>query len=297
MPRPLRQVCVTTLPEAEDAVSELLEQFFQAPATAYTNVLSGQTEVSVYLNKTSPWSAEIQSQLARGLQQLRHCGLQIGSAKVSASTLRTKDWADSWKKHFRPISIANRLLIKPSWSRRRAQPGQRVVVLDPGLSFGTGQHPTTRFCLQQLVAFRQRQRQSFLDLGTGSGILAITAARLGYAPVVALDIDPSSVRIARANALRNRAGTIRFRCQDLRRLAHNSKQQYSVICANLISNLLISERKRIIARLRRDGILIVAGILEEEFDEVQKWYEAEGLTRKKERVEGEWHSGSFCWRA
>src|SRR5439155_23112501 len=112
------------------------------------------------------------------------------------------------------------LLLKPSWSRCRARRGQAVVVLDPGLSFGTGQHPTTRFCLEQIVARRTQDRgQSFLDMGTGSGILAIAAAKLGYHPVAAFDVDAHAVRIARANARKNGvADTLHPRRQDLRQL-------------------------------------------------------------------------------
>ena len=188
------------------------------------------------------------------------------------------------------------LLFKPSWSRRRPQKGQVEVVLDPGLSFGTGRHPTTAFCLRQLVARRRcGNSQSCLDIGTGSGILAIAAAKLGYAPVDAFDFDPQAVRIARANARRNGvASKIRFRRQDLAKLPRRSARQYSLVCANLISSLLMAERGRILARLRPDGVLVIAGILEREFVQVQRSFETAGLRLMAARTQHEWRCGVFC---
>src|SRR5262249_3273167 len=143
-----------------------------------------------------------------------------------------EDWAESWKRHFRPVEIGSRLLLKPSWSRRRPRKNQVLLVLDPGLSFGTGQHPTTRFCLEQLVAFASRNR-SFLDLGTGSGILVIAAKKLGYRRVTAIDSDPDAVRIARANAKRNRLEEkLRLVHQDLTRLPVGWRK-HDLVCANL----------------------------------------------------------------
>ena len=297
MSGPLRKICVTTVPPAEDAVSELLQQFFQLPATGYTDVSTGLTEVAVYLAAPGAWSPQTRTRLAKRIQHLKRCGLEIGPAKITTARLRPSHWSHSWKRHFRPISIASRLLIKPSWSRRRPRRGQRVVILDPGLSFGTGQHTTTLFFLQQLSGWRLPGRpQSLLDLGTGSGILAIAAARLGYEPVDALDFDPAAVRVAQANARRNHTDAIQFRCQDVRKLALHSQPLYSAVCANLMANLLVAERRRIRAALASDGILILAGILRQEFAGVKRAYEGEGLRMKRERREGEWHSASFTWR-
>jgi ribosomal protein L11 methyltransferase len=170
-----------------------------------------------------------------------------------------------------------------------------VVVLDPGLSFGTGQHPTTAFCLEQLVARRSsKERQSLLDLGTGSGILAIAAAKLGYKPISALDFDAEAVRVARVNARRNRvADRIRFSRRDLTRMPRRAGRTYAVVCANLLADLLLAERERILARLQPVGLLVLAGILKTEFAAVQAAYEAAGLRLVASRAEKEWRSGGF----
>jgi ribosomal protein L11 methyltransferase len=170
------------------------------------------------------------------------------------------------------------------------------VVLDPGLSFGTGHHPTTAFCLQQIVKCRRpAELQSLLDVVTGSGILAIAAAKIGYAPVHAFDLDPEAIRVASANARQNGvAYGIRFQRQDLARLSNQRGRKYSVVCANLISTLLLAERQRILSHLRTEGVLLVAGILKEEFSEVQAAYQASGLHLAASRTQCEWRSGAFA---
>ena len=295
---PLWKISVTTTPEAEDAVAELLAGTFCQPATSYTDMETRQTIVSVYLQKRPDWSRARQTELTLGLKRIASSGLDIGPGKLARKRIRQEDWAESWKLHFKPLAIGAALLLKPSWSRRRPRKGQAVIVLDPGLSFGTGRHPTTAFCLEQLVAGRRPgDAQSCLDIGTGSGILAIAAAKLGYAPVEAFDFDPQSILVARANARRNGVSArIQLRRQDLTRLPRRGKQTYSLVCANLISTLLLAEKGRILARLHPAGVLVVAGILKEEFPQVQQAFAAAGLRLIAGQTEKEWRSGAFAWR-
>jgi ribosomal protein L11 methyltransferase len=294
----LWKVSVTTAPEAEDAVTDWLAGAFGQPVSSYIDAETGIAVVSVYVPTRPDWSQARQKELALGLRRIASSGLNLGRGQISLKSIRKEDWAESWKLHFKPLVIGSALLLKPSWSRRRPRKGQAVVVLDPGLSFGTGRHPTTAFCLRQLVARRRFGRsQSCLDIGTGSGILAIAAARLGYTPVDAFDFDPEAVRVALANARRNGvAAKIRFRQQDLTKLPRRSTQQYSLVCANLISSLLMAERERILARLRPDGVLVVAGILEGEFAQVQHAFETAGLRLTAGRTQNEWRCGAFGWR-
>jgi ribosomal protein L11 methyltransferase len=294
----LWKITVTTAAEAEDAVAELLGGTFCQPATSYTDAETRRTTVSVYVQKRLDWSRARQAELASSLKRIASSGLDIGPGKITLKRIRQEDWAESWKLHFKPLLIGSALLLKPSWSRRRPRKGQVVVVLDPGLSFGTGRHPTTAFCLRQLVEGRRPgAAQSCLDVGTGSGILAIAAAKLGYAPVDAFDFDPQSIRVARANARRNGASAkIRFHRQDLTKLPRRSARKYSLVCANLVSNLLLAERTRILARLRPDGVVVVAGILKGEFVQVQRAFAAAGLRLISSRTEHEWHSGAFTRR-
>src|SRR6266536_1438785 len=256
----------------------MLEEYFGQAPVSYSDADSQTAAVSVYFRKLPQPEGALRARLRSGLKRMQNCGLNVGAANVRWLRVRRLDWVESWKKHFQPLEICRALLVKPSWSRRRPRAGQAVMVLDPGLSFGTGQHPTTAFCLEQLTARRASgQPQSFLDIGTGSGILAIAAAKLGYEPVQAFDFDPAAVRVARANAIQNRvAKRVRIFRQDLILLPIRGGAKHDVICANLTSELLVQQAKRIVRRLRPTGTIILAGILNVQFVEVHRTYGGTG---------------------
>lgn len=313
--KPLWKISVATTLEAEDAVTEMLGGIFNGTASSYFDVEKQTSIVSIYFSAKKFLSREVREAIRESLQQIANCSLKVGSGKISIGKVHREDWANSWKRHFKPIEIGDALLVKPSWSKRRAKKNQAVVVLDPGLSFGTGQHPTTSFCLRQIVvavgrppeirnkksaAFCQeaatKNFKSFLDIGTGSGILAIAAAKLSYKPVHAFDFDAEAVRVAKANARANDVlRKIKIRRGDVTKLSTKPKAQFDLVCANLISNLLIAERKKIVAQMNRGGTLVLAGILTREFSEVQKAFENCGLKLAAAKSEKEWRSGSFCF--
>jgi ribosomal protein L11 methyltransferase len=306
----LWNISVSTTPEAEDAVAEMLGGILGLPASSYRDHATGVSTVTVHLQRKWDSPREVRGRISAGLKRIGNCGLNIGRGKIVMARVRWEDWAESWKRHFQPIEIGDSLLIKPSWSKRKLRKGHAVVVLDPGLSFGTGHHPTTAFCLGEIVRSadgpsarcklenpRTSRPRSFLDLGTGSGILAIAATKLGYSPVQAMDFDPDAVRVARANARANHVQqNLKIRRGDVTRLPirpGHRRQQYDLVCANLISPLLIAERRRIIGQLKPTGTLVLAGILKSEFGEVQKAYTALGWKLASHRDEKEWRSGSF----
>jgi ribosomal protein L11 methyltransferase len=172
------------------------------------------------------------------------------------------------------------------------------VILDPGLSFGTGQHPTTTFCLEQLVTRRPHEvSQSFLDIGTGSGILAIAAAKLGYHPIHAFDFDPAAIRAAKANALQNHVERlVRLYRKDLRQFSARANRRFDMVCANLVYDLLIEQSKRVLSLLEPNGTLVLAGILAVQFAKVSRVYTAAGLKLVATRTIREWRSGTFASR-
>jgi ribosomal protein L11 methyltransferase len=305
--KPLWKISAVTTPEAEDAVAEMLGSLLECPASTYFNLKTGVSTVSVICER-KPENG-VNEKISARLARIRSCGLATGAGKISVARIKREDWAESWKRHFTPIEIGEKLLIKPSWSKRRPRKNESVVVLDPGLSFGTGQHPTTEFCLCEIVRRADgssacsgktkdlrtsRPRSSFLDIGTGSGILAIAAAKLGYQPVHAFDFDADAVRIARANA---RVNNVRRKMKighgDVGKLPLRPSQKYDLICANLICDLLIAERRRITAHLNHGGTLVLAGILRKEFPQVQRSFENLGLTLVRSRNRNEWCSGAF----
>ena len=329
----LWRVSVTTTPEAEDAVSEMVAALFDLPATAYHDLETGVSTVSVFSDQKVELR-KTRAEITAGVRNLADCDLPVGSGRVEILRVKREDWAESWKRHFHPIEIllspkflrqfqpgpvspnktgtrgtrpsgpsdpsgrcGKSLLIKPSWSKQRIRKNQALVILDPGLSFGTGQHPTTSFCLTALVhVYKNGTRQSFLDIGTGSGILAIAAVKLGYQPVQAFDFDPESVRVARANARKNRVETrLRPVRSDITKMPVKAARKYDLVCANLISTLLISEKRRIVSRLKPGGILVLAGILAAEFEGVEREFAGLGLKRIASQAQNEWCSGAFCF--
>jgi ribosomal protein L11 methyltransferase len=306
--KPLWRISVATTAEAEDAVGELLASIFNVATAAYFDVERRVSHVSVFLEQKQFSPAGVRKEIAAGLDRIRNFGLNTGVAKVEIARVKREDWAESWKKHFKPIEIKVKqgrrgsskfrsLLIKPSWSKKRPVKNQVTVILDPGLSFGTGQHPTTSFCLHEVArCLKSGSKSSFLDIGTGSGILAIAAAKLGYAPAHAFDFDPESVRVAKENAAKNHvAGKLKLTRGDITKLPLLPVRQYDLVCANLISTLLIAERQRIVNRVKPGGTLVLAGILAAEFSDVECAFGKLNFKLQASRTENEWRSGSFCF--
>ncbi|MCI0744094.1 MAG: 50S ribosomal protein L11 methyltransferase [Verrucomicrobia subdivision 3 bacterium] len=283
------RVSVETTPEAEDFVTAFMRAAFRVAPSAFTNVDTGKTTVSVFLDKLPDRASGIRRFIEFGLSELKRYNLERGSGNVTITRLKREDWAESWKRHFKPFTVGRKLLVKPSWSRRRARPGQKTIVIDPGLSFGTGQHPTTRFCLEQIVAARSAgETQSLLDVGTGSGILAIAAAKLGYKPVHALEVDPNALRVARANARENRA-KIGFFHQDIAREPPD-RGKYDVVCANLTADILIQTAQGLAEALKLGGLLVLAGILGSEALEVASKFRTFRLSLVRRQPAREWAS-------
>ena len=292
------QISITTIPDCEDPISALLERIFTVSPTIYFSAETNQSTITAWIRATPARLRACTAEIRAGLTDLKQLGLDIGPAELRIARVRREDWAESWKKYFKVITIGSSLIIKPSWSKLKPKPGQAVVVLDPGLSFGTGQHPTTSFCLRQIARRTNRGGArllpSLLDIGCGSGILAISGAKLGYTPVTAFDFDPVSVRVAKKNCRTNRVDNkISITRKDLTKLPLTSRQKYDVVCANLMAPLLIAERDRILNRLAPGGTLILAGILATEFDSVRTRYESAGLKLIAQKAEREWQSGSF----
>jgi ribosomal protein L11 methyltransferase len=291
----LRQISILTNAAAEDAVGVILERESGQVPSAYADVATGVSTVSIYRQLGDGDIAKTKAALRAALKELAGDGVDPAPGTVRIRKVPPRDWSESWKRHFKPIDLGPRLLVKPTWSRRAPKRGQAVVNLDPGLSFGTGQHATTRFCLEQVVACRDpKTAQSFLDIGTGSGILAIAAAKLGYSPVAAFDFDPDCVRVATENATLNDVfKELVPREADITKVPRKSKERYDLVCANLIYDLLIAERDRILARVADGGSLVLAGILETQFAAVQKAFADAGWKLIRAKTEKEWRSGLF----
>ncbi|HEX3718240.1 MAG TPA: 50S ribosomal protein L11 methyltransferase [Verrucomicrobiae bacterium] len=290
------QVSISTNAEGEEAISNLLERTFSQAPSIFRDEETRAVLVTAYPSRLPRPPHALRALLAEATEQIRRCGLDPGKTRITIKPLPRRNWAESWKRHFKPIEVGKKLLVKPGWIKRRPKPGQSVVILDPGLSFGTGNHPTTLFCLQRIAECRRgATAQSFLDIGTGSGILAIAAAKLGYSPVLAFDYDPEAVRAANSNAKRNRvARRAIVRRGDLRRWPMLPRRRYDLICANLTSDLLLAQAEKIRNLLRPGGKLVIAGVLAREFPEVSQKLRQINLTLETSGVINNWKSGQFA---
>lgn len=291
------ELSVTVSPEAEEAVGELFARIFGRPAAVCTDLKTRSSTVSIFAPNRRFFAEHRVSGVKAGLEKIAQCGLEVGPGRLHLRRLRQRNWAVAWKKQFKPIRIGSGLLIKPSWSKVKPRRGQAVVVIDPGLAFGTGHHPTTAFCLEQIVRLRKPgTRQAMLDIGTGSGILAVAAAKLGYGPVVAFDCDPNAVRVAKANSKRNRlVHKVRIQKADLANFTPPNRTKFDVVCANLNAELLLRHTRRIRSFIAPGGVLVLAGILEAEFGDVQRAYRKAGFKPAKTRTEKGWQSGLFVY--
>jgi ribosomal protein L11 methyltransferase len=277
-------------------VAAPLERTIFQPPSVFRDEKTGRILVTAYPKRLPASRRRLAAGLADEVKRLRTFGLDPGRIRIAIKPLPRCNWAESWKRHFKPIEIGNHLLIKPGWSRRPARRGQRVVILDPGLSFGTGHHPTTSFCLERIAKCRRvGSKQSFLDIGTGSAILAIAAAKLGYGPVLAFDCDPEAVRAACGNLRKNRvAARVALRRGDLGRWPLRARRRYDLVCANLTSDLLLAHAKKIRNLVCPGGRLVIAGILGREFPEVCAKFRRFNLTFEEGRVHSIWRSGQFA---
>jgi len=198
------------------------------------------------------------------------------------------DWAEAWKVHYHPVRIGKRLLIRPLWTQVDLQPDDIEIALDPGMAFGTGTHPTTQLCLEALEDLIVPSA-NVLDLGCGSGILAIAAAKLGALHVLALDIDTVAVEAALLNAEQNSAAEkITVQEGSLESLV-TSARRFDLIVVNILARIIIEMCSQHLGEVvRPGGLAIFSGIIEEQADDVETALRTTGLQPYARRKQGDW---------
>ena len=208
-----------------------------------------------------------------------------GSLKVETRSVNDQAWTDVWKKYFKPFYAGDHLVVKPSWEPFDAAPGDRIIEIDPGMAFGSGTHETTGMCLS-LLEENIRGDENIIDVGTGSGILAIGAALLGAGHVLAIDIDPEAVKAAAENVRKNNVQHI----VDVQQ--GNLLDRVSAVCdicvANIISDVIISFASPLIDHIRPGGLFICSGIVSVRSEEVQQALEQAGYYILRKETRGEW---------
>ncbi len=281
--------------EAVEAVSEILGRVAAGTAVQPTRLIRDPAdELVAREDPTAPFvvtahvadgpdaDAAVDA-TERALWHLQAFGLRpVGPLQVRA--VDDADWTDAWKRHYVPQRIG-RVVIVPSWVSHEAAPGDAVITLDPGMAFGTGLHPTTRACLELLQEVSPMPPR-VLDVGSGSGVLALAALRLGAESAVGCDTDPLAVDAARANAERNGLGSrLEVRHGSLPEVAG---ERFPLVLANLVAAVLVGLAPRLAAHLAPGGALVAGGIIAGRGNEVVDAFGAVGLAVVEKRDDGEW---------
>jgi ribosomal protein L11 methyltransferase len=212
-----------------------------------------------------------------------HIGLLY---RLSYRQVDEQNWAESWKAFFWPQKIGERIVVKPSWRDYKPWPGEIVIEIDPGMAFGTGTHPTTALCVRLIEAWLQRG-DSFLDIGTGSGILMIAAAKVGAARLCGGDRDEMAVRIAAENLLRNGISADGVRLAQAA-LATAFRGRFDVVAANILTHVILELLDDIPRLLKPGGIFICSGIITENKTLVARKMKAMGLAIQDVRLQEGW---------
>ena len=252
--------------------------------TSYRDVEETSATMQIFLPDASDAPRAAEALVAAG----RIVGLDLAPV---TGTIPDEDWKLSYRKHFKTEVISPRLVVRPPWEAVTPAPGQKVLTLDPGIAFGTGQHPTTRACLDAIDALAAEDAgRTFLDVGCGSGILSIAAALEGFRDVRGFDNDPDAVRNANENAEANGLGAL-FSDGDLS--VPGTAAPADVVAANVLAPVLVRFAREVGALVNPGGRLILSGILDEQYEEVRAAYAALGFAEVSNRLIGEWRTGLF----
>lgn len=257
-----------------------------------------ETCVTVYLPDNSQGS-DMLSMIRSEMSALKGRDTEgaFGRLAVELDSVREEDWANNWKKYFKPLVVGEKLVIKPSWEEYSDDGKRTILEIDPASSFGTGQHHTTQLCLEFLEK-HLKAGEKILDLGCGSGILSIAAMLLGAESAAAVDIDQNSVNIASENAEKNHISKDSYKtfCGNVTEddpLCEKIGGGYDIITANIVADVLIAMSPLFEGFLKKNGILILSGIITERSEEVIEAVKAKGFTMLDIREKNGWAAVSF----
>ncbi len=282
--------------EAAEAVAELLQRYgHQGVAIEQDNIASeiwddGDQPPVTTLTVRAYIQADDRAEDAKLRLEtaLGHMSLMYPMPRPVYTIVHEEDWAEAWKAHYHPVRIGKKLFIRPLWIEAETSPGDIVVALDPGMAFGTGTHPTTQLCMEALEDCVQPGIKA-LDLGCGSGILAITAAKLGASNILALDIDPLAVKVTAENALQNNvANQITAQEGSLESLVGSSRR-FDLIVVNILAKIIIAMCDNHLGEIvRPGGVALFSGIIETQADDVEAALRKTGLEPYARRQQGDW---------
>ncbi len=240
--------------------------------------------IKAYLPVNS-YLMETVEQIKLAFNHLLTYDINLGEGKVSLSEVDEEDWATSWKKYYKPVQISNKILITPTWEEVEQKDDQIVIALDPGMAFGTGTHPTTVMCIQALEKVIQGNEE-VIDVGCGTGVLSIAAAKLGAKPILALDLDEVAVESARLNIQLNHVNK-RIDVMQNNLLEHIDKKP-DIIVANILAEVILSFTGDVARMLKPNGFFIASGIIQAKEDTVREALEQEGFLIEETLIQEDW---------
>jgi len=258
--------------------------------------MNGETRVKIYLSDNET-GHKMLSAVRDDLASLRSIITdgQFGSLRVEIDSCREEDWENNWKQYFKPIYVGDRLVIKPEWETIPDSDGKIVFNIDPGMTFGSGQHETTRLCVETLDT-TVKKGDKVLDLGCGSGILSIIALMLGAGEARAVDIDPNCKKIAYSNAALNGIGEDVYTVLDGNILTDEEFKSgteksgpYDIVVANIVADVIIPLANDVRRYLKDGGTFIASGIIEMRIDEVKEAIEKNGFSIQEIKKENDWY--------
>ncbi|WP_291633409.1 50S ribosomal protein L11 methyltransferase [Clostridium sp.] len=223
-------------------------------------------------------------EIKAGVNNLPGFGLDKGVGSVTAIKVSEEDWENNWKKYYKPTKVGEKIVIKPIWEQYNKNPGEIIVELDPGLAFGTGSHETTRMCIKALERHVEAKSTVF-DIGTGSGILSIAAAKLGALRTVGVDLDPVAVDSAKQNVSYNDLNNIEILYGDLMEVV---KGKANIVIANIMADIIMFLTEQVKEFLVEGGYFISSGIILDKKDEVVNKLIQCGFEIEEINIEGEW---------
>ncbi len=243
-------------------------------------------QVKAYIKSDAALHDKLQFVKER-LRQLREqdFGLDPGTLRMSLENVRAEDWTNNWKKYFKPIKVSDRIVIKPSWEQYEKKPGERVLEMDPGMAFGTGTHETTRLCIRMIERYLQ-PGNTVVDIGCGTGVLAISSVLLGAARAVAVDLDENAVRAAKENIKRNRVeDRVEVRKSNL---LDGVRGQFDLAVSNILAETIRKLTTSIRGVLKPGGIFLASGLLLDNLQEVTDAMQTAGLDVIGKDAMGDW---------
>lgn len=270
------EISVEAEPQAGDAVSEVLRR--AGCDGVYVRDTLQPPQITGYLPADDRLEARL-DRVQTALRELPAFGIGGAGTELTLRTVEEADWANAWKAFYKPMRVGRRLLVTPPWEHPTIQPNDIPIVVDPGMAFGTGSHPTTQLCLAALEDYVQPGMQ-VADIGTGSGILAIAAVKLGAGEVTATDNDPLAVRIAAENAAVN---GVPVHTQEAFPVGG-----YDLVVANILADVVVGMAEDLAVLVKPDGILIASGIIDTRETDVRFAVEGEGFAPLETRHDGEW---------